>query len=152
MCSDQVIRWYRLAQTSLNQRVGASGTKAIAYLRGYARRENITAEAAAALAGPPAGTYATVLAALIPDGQSPALVRPLSGLRDRDEIQHVSGHQVLRARVPCNQVAVPPAEREHVAAIEGDRGRRCGNKLGEQAPASPVPAARGARCGCPLIS
>jgi hypothetical protein len=84
--------------------------------------------------------------------ERPALVRPLSGLRNRDQIQHVSGHQVLRARVPCNQVAVPPAEREHVAAIEGDRGRRCGNKLGEQAPASPVPAARGARCGRPLIS
>ncbi len=31
----------------------------------------------------------------------------------------------------------------------GDRGRRCDNKLGEQAPASPVPATRGARCGPP---
>ena len=40
------------------------------YLRGNARREHITAGAAAALAGPPAGSYATVLAARIPDGQS----------------------------------------------------------------------------------
>ena len=81
--------------------------------------------------------------------ERPALARPLPGLRSRDQIQHVSGHQVVRARVPGNQVAVPPAEREHGAAIEGDRGRWCGNKLGEQVPASPVPAARGARCGPP---
>lgn len=64
-----------------------------------------------------------MLAARIPDGQS-ALHLPgrCRGLRSRDQIQHESGHQVLRARVPCNQVAVPPAEREHVAAIEVTAG------------------------------
>ena len=40
------------------------------YLRGDAGREHITAGAAAALAGPPAGSYAAVLAARILDGQS----------------------------------------------------------------------------------
>ena len=44
------------------------------------------------------------------------------GAAEPDQIQHVSGHQVLRTRVPCNQVAVPPAEREHVAAIEVTAG------------------------------
>jgi hypothetical protein len=40
------------------------------YLRGNARRERITAGATAALAEPPAGSYAAMLAARILDGQS----------------------------------------------------------------------------------
>lgn len=101
---------------------------------GNARREHITAGAAAALAGPPAGSYATVLAARIPDGQSALHLSgrcPGCGAGTRSSTRpdtRSSGRAYRATRSPFLPQSGSMEPRSRVTA-----GARCGNKLGEQA-------------------